>query len=538
MIIRPHSIFRYVFCVLLLFVLSALVAQEKVSINVYDNFGRKLEEELVETSELDDQYQTVFSDEKVAFTQKTSEIGYHYNKQCPIEITEYEFPQRIYKYYIDSILQTITFQLRDDNGKKYKKKGQVVQFDLLCEMILWNLDVNYQASEIIQVDGTLISVSRGNNFCLEPLSGIPLWKVDRRIFIADRYSNVAMGYGSAIPGTSEETLDGFDLTTGELLWKREVSRDFGWRKFFYLNDTTIIIAGKGIQSIHPRTGKGWGYQTFEERYSSNDPYSNDKIDYVDNLAYDSLYFYYETQLHLTKIRKKDGFSIWTKRLKKDPNASSVLLHDDENVYLLNAGNKKFGNKVNGIGHPYFIAYSKDRGREVFNTTIESRKGGEMRDYMYKDSLFIVMYDYKFDSYSLKNGEKVSSVPFKRSSYGELARFFTYNAFIENGDSITPLFAHDTTQLYVWTQSNKNIKLDSALQVVGTFPDESLYHLSFAYDSLLFLSQQDSMTVINASGKTIAKFDNSYKLQLMQGKLYGVNENSLYVIDLNTIRDEE
>lgn len=536
--IPRSSILKIVLCVQLLLIISNLTAQEKKTINVYDTFGRKTEKVEVEVIDLDHQYHTVFSEEQVEFATITSKIGYHHDKECPIEITEYEFPQRIYQYYIDSILQTITFQLRDDNGKKYKKKGQVVQFDLLGEVILWNLDVNYYAGEIIQVDGTLINASGGSNYCLEPLSGEPLWKVDRRIFVADRHSNVAMGYGRPTPGSSKETLDGFDLTTGEMLWKREVSREFGWRKFFYLNDTTIIIAGKGIQSIHPRTGRGWGYQTFEEKYSSNDPYSGDTRDYVDNLAFDSLYFYYETQLHLTKIRKKDGFIVWSKNLKKDPLASSALLHDDDNVYLLNAGHKKFGNKSKGIGHPYFIAYSKDRGREVFNTTIESRKGGTMRDYMYKDSLFIVMYDYKFDSYSLKSGEKVGSVPFSRSTYGELARFFNYNVFIENSDSISPLFSLDTTQLYAWTQTGKNIKLDSTLQVVGSFPDESLYHFRFSYDSLLFLSQQDSMTVIDTSGKTIAKFDNSYKLKLMEGKLYGVNENSLYVLDLNTIRKEE
>jgi hypothetical protein len=63
-------------------------------------------------------------------------------------------------------------------------------------------------------------------------------------------------------------LEGINLKTGEVLGKRELSREYAWNNVS-LNDTTLLAVAAGLHTIHLKNGSGWDYSavTGDKDYS-------------------------------------------------------------------------------------------------------------------------------------------------------------------------------------------------------------------------------------------------------------------------------
>jgi len=45
------------------------------------------------------------------------------------------------------------------------------------------------------------------------------------------------------------------LKNGNVIWQRDLNREYGWNDVFYTNDSTMIVVAAGLHAINIKTGR-------------------------------------------------------------------------------------------------------------------------------------------------------------------------------------------------------------------------------------------------------------------------------------------
>ena len=64
--------------------------------------------------------------------------------------------------------------------------------------------------------------------------------------------------GSVMNGITKQ-LQGYDLLTGKMLWKREISHRYGWNESLMLDDSTRLIVSDGLHPVNMSDGSGQSF---------------------------------------------------------------------------------------------------------------------------------------------------------------------------------------------------------------------------------------------------------------------------------------
>jgi len=175
---------------------------------------------------------------------------------------EYVFPERIHETFIDTTTGFLTVQLRGLRKEKWlSNTGNIIQFDIENQKVLWSKKIAYQSSNLQQFSKTMIYTVANKSYCLDINTGNELWEVKNNIYFVDPIDNIGIGYKfKSSTGYSNE-LEGIDLKNGNVVWKRDLNREYGWNDVYYTNDSTMIVVAAGLHAINIKTGKGWDYNT-------------------------------------------------------------------------------------------------------------------------------------------------------------------------------------------------------------------------------------------------------------------------------------
>ncbi|MDP4107461.1 MAG: PQQ-binding-like beta-propeller repeat protein, partial [Bacillota bacterium] len=243
---------------------------------------------------------------------------------------EYSFPERIHEMFLDTTTGLLTVQLRglSKNGKWLNNNGNILQYDLKNQKLLWSKKINYQSSSLQQFSKTMIFTVANKSYCLDIYSGNEQWEVKNNIYYVNPFDNIGIGYRAT--GYSNE-LEGIDLKKGNIIWKRELSRDYGWNNVFCTNDSTIIVVAAGLHAINVKNGKGWDYNTITGKKDYSETAAANAVgiaaglltgtffmstghnlvrDLVSNTLVDSSFIYFASKEQLAKIDKQSGNIIW------------------------------------------------------------------------------------------------------------------------------------------------------------------------------------------------------------------------------------
>ncbi len=150
---------------------------------------------------------------------------------------KYNFSERIQKTYLDTVSNFLTVQLRglSKNGKWLNNKGVVLQYDLKNKKLLWTKKILYQANSLQQFSNTIIFTKMNKSYCLNTLTGNELWQVKNDIYYVDPKSNIGIGYNFKNSNNYSNRLEGIDLKNGNVIWKKELNREFGWNSVLHTN---------------------------------------------------------------------------------------------------------------------------------------------------------------------------------------------------------------------------------------------------------------------------------------------------------------
>ena len=177
--------------------------------------------------------------------------------------TEFIFPERIEKSYLETESNRITIELRGllFGGSFLKNNGQVVLYDLNNKKTIWNKSINYQYYSINQTGKSIFKTGMNKTYCLNFENGENLWKAKNTLAYINPELNIGIGHTPYFSGYlfNDNTFEGIDLLTGNSIWEKQIDQTYGLNDIFMLNDSIAIIVASGLHSVNLKSGKGWDY---------------------------------------------------------------------------------------------------------------------------------------------------------------------------------------------------------------------------------------------------------------------------------------
>ncbi|MDR2887718.1 MAG: hypothetical protein LBV26_06955 [Bacteroidales bacterium] len=497
----------------------------------------------------------VFNNEKT--------IGRMTGTQKEIKATEYTFPGRIYDAHIDNVSNTATVQLRtlNDNGKRMENFGDIVHYDLNGRTVKWTKYISYVTSKIRYSGSTIIFSKGGNSYRLNPENGQDVWRAKNDIYFVDSSSaSIGIGYkfelGNKVYG---HTLEGIDLNNGKRIWQRELNREYGWNDALPVNDSTWMILSGGLHTVNVHDGSGWSYNeiTGVKDYTGSIAataagfalgaasvalfgsgtffYSTGYSlisDLVSNVYSDSTGYYLASRDKVSRIRKNEGTAAWWRGLPDGYPSKSYLFAKADTLFMVNFGFAFRGDKLISYGTPFFAAFSKETGAQLFFSTINIEKN-PILDFRIKNDHILLLFKDRLMKYSLRDGSQILEKPVSSDQAGELMEFAKTGIYIDAaGSHLANLVLSDTSKHYIVASSGRILIFDTDLNITGDVDTGRLYDELLKLNSYTFVTRDNQSFIIDANNKKVAEIDVAPKAVNVAGnKLYFFRENILFEIDI-------
>jgi hypothetical protein len=477
-----------------------------------------------------------------------------------IKGTEYVFPERIHETFLDTTNGFLTVQLRGLRKEKWlSNKGNILQYDLNNKNILWSKKITYQTSNLQQFSNTMIFTVANKSNCLDIRTGNEIWEVKNNIYYVDPVNNIGIGYRfKSSTGYSNE-LEGIDLKSGNVIWKRDLNREYGWNDIFYTNDSTMIVVAAGLHSININSGKGWDYNTItgEKDYTGTAAANAVGVaaglltgtfvmstghnlirDVVSNSLVDSLYIYFASKEQLSKIDKQTGEIAWKYPFPNDLASKSTIFMNDSVVFMINKGYAFMGYRQLDFGKPFIAAFDRETGKQKYLTLINVKKDPILAFKILQDEIYLV-FKNRIAKYSIKTGYQIIEKEFSEDNYGDLKHFVGNQVYVTNeNDHLVSLPQSDTSKVFVFTSQGKTLSVDNQLNVTETidYEDLSIYYLRTS--DLKFIAKDNQTLIINNDGKRIAEIEATTNAFLVGGTLYDKQGKSFIAVELSEIIKNE
>ena len=494
---------------------------------------------------------------KMVFTIERT-IGKMIDTQEEIKAAEYVFPERIYDSYIDTISKTVTMQLRgmNDNGR-WLNRGKIALYDLTDKKIKWTKNIAYHKNSVEQFGSTIMFGGLSKHFCLNIETGKNLWKTKNRIRFVDPVTNIGVGYQLEL-GHQTDMLEGINLKTGKSIWQREVNRDYGWNNLFQINDSEWLIASAGLHTIDIRNGLGWSYHaaTGEKDYSGTAAANaagaalglltgtfmfstgyNLLWDVVSNVHSDNTGLYLASKERIARINRDNGIVIWQNLFPADLSSKSLLFADDSLVYMINYGYASMNNRQIFYGTPFFAAYDKENGAQVFFSTINITRN-PILGFKIIDDCFLFLFKDRFMKYSLSDGAQILEKTIDNNEFGELRGFVSSRVYINTeNSSLTSLELSEVSKKFIISSNNKVLIIDDELNIVGDIDADQFYIANRRIGDYLFVTKDNKTFILDTDNKKVAEIDMELNPVWIGDKLYSVRENSFFEIDVANLIEQ-
>ena len=491
-------------------------------------------------------------------TSKPISVGRNLISGEPLSGIAYDFGERIYDFYIDSISRTATVQLRGmaPNGKYLAGQGQLLLLDLQEDRVRWSRPIIYPygQSGITQDGDCLLYYDGRATSRLDMMNGHPLWEARYSFWYVNLDSTRRFGLG--YPPSGVESVSYVDLNTGERVWKRRFPYEH-WNDVYHLNDTTVLIFGSGFHQFNLSTGEGWNYAAVTSkrndrgrRFLSNllgissaiflgtGFYTWGGVNQIQGLYAEPLItddrIYFSCADRMVAL-DRNGQLQWERELPKKIASYSELIPSDSVLYLVGRGFAFISGTVSSYGHPFFAAYDQQSGKPIFFNVIDQRECQIRAIRPLQDSLVFVTED-RIDCRSLQDGLSGREVLIDTAQYGEIIRDIDPERFFK-WDRQTNRFTYVVSSLDSWgvyTTKNKLLLLDQQQRITEVMELDSLYYLWGKRDNLSLLRRDSTTCLVDDNGTLLAEVVTRLVPMWIGNHWFIVRPNGLMRIDLEEI----
>ncbi len=463
--------------------------------------------------------------------------------------TEYVFSDMVENVYVYADEGLVTAKIRkfDPVSGQAMSNGRIIQYDLINGKTVWSKRIG--KSDKIDLYGNSLVLTRNNSSrFLDAYSGSVRMRFDNNFYLFDEVHNIGLGY--SFYGFNE--LEGIDMNTSQVLWKRKVNRDYGWNNSFYANDATLIVVAGGIHSINIKNGNGWSYETKTGKKDYSGTIAANVVglalglltgtfvvstghsvvhDLVSNLWSDSTNFYLASTEQIAKIDNLSGRVLWKSQFVTNEVGSSYVFKNRDVVCVVNRGFAYMNGRYIRFGKPFIAAYNDVTGAEIYKKQIvvgdEAVTGFDIRD----NNLFLLLGN-RMMKFAIETGTKLAEEYFPEKNFGELTGFAGNQiAVVAGNGKFASLNTADSTSIYITMNRNRLLAIDTALQVVKTFNKEEFSTSFYETPDFKFYLKDGKVLVANNEGRIIAELNASNRAFMIGTAMYDIQGKSLIVADL-------
>ncbi|MEO8588932.1 MAG: PQQ-binding-like beta-propeller repeat protein [Flavobacteriales bacterium] len=492
-------------------------------------------------------------DDYVTVTPRTKRVGTNLMTNAPIMVVEYGVRDRIERVEVDTLNECLTVQIRglSKNGKWLDNKGHVLRYSNKEQRVLWSLKIGYQMESIEQFGEVILHSSLGKSYRLDNATGERIWEAKNSLIFADPASGIGFGYALATVTKSQNTLIGYDLMTGNMIWHREISREFSWNDVLYLNDSTILIVAAGLHAVNIHDGTGWDHHAVSGAkdytaaavgtglgvvaglltgtYAVNT--GHDLVrDLVSNVIIDSLSIYFASKEFIAKLDHK-GQVLWKTALPSEMTSKSAIIVSGEDLLMINSGSAYMGYRRLDYGAPFIASFRTSDGEQNYLAVTSSEgKDHIVAQQLGKDYLSIMTTD-RVTKRSTKDGSVILEKRIDPGNSGELVLFVGDRVFLGRDSMHTSLSVYDSSKHYLYTQSGKIKILNSEFDVEGELTPADYWIYQGTRRGLRFIAQNDRTIALDLAGRSVAEISASRRSSFIGDKLYCIGDSAFLEIDL-------
>ena len=182
------------------------------------------------------------------------------------------------------------------------------------------------------------------------------------------------------------------------------------------------------------------------------------------------------------------------------------------------------------GKPYLASFNLKTGEQHLFTIIGDKKQ-QINGYKVKKDTVLLVFKNKISKYSLKDFSLISEKTFVLDSLKELKNFVSRLVYIKADATYKRLVSIDSTQNYVWSETEKVLKLNDKLEVMNEVDVKQFYYLYLKTKDYRFIAKENETIVLDKADKIVATIQASSNAKLIGSKLYDTQKQNLVVIDL-------
>lgn len=496
-------------------------------------------------------------DFKVVCNEKV--IGENFITNSDIEAKEYIFSDRLHMFYVDSLNNYATIQLRNlaKRDKSLDNEGEVVLFDLNSNSTKWKNKYDFSLENLYFVDSFIINATSNKMYLWNLSNGENVWKKSNSLYHLSEKKKIALAYNYSFLDDNSSLLEGIDIRTSDKLWERKIKRKYGWDNISNLNDSVVIVYSGGFHSININSGKGLDFdaETINENYTGliltnvagialglltgsfiydyGDPVVINDIQ--SDVLIDSLNMFYASRTNLFKL-KSDGTVLWKNSLEKKAVSHSTLFKKDSILYMINNGYAfKYGAKVN-YGTPSFSAFNINSGAKLFSKAFldKEKKDDMILDYKVVGDEILLVFKGSVARYSLSDGSFIAERKFNKEQYGELDSFVKNHIYVKTESGYKKLNTLYPEDYYIYTSFGVVLDLNERFETQEEIEYNQLYAQTFKSNGIEIVVNDSITAIINKEGQTITELPAFYDAIIVKDKLYGKNEKSLFIVDIKEL----
>lgn len=470
-----------------------------------------------------------------------------------IKAKVYVFPERIHQLFIDTTRNLLTIQLRgmSRNGKHFNNFGSVLVYDLGNKSTKWSKRINYDEFSIEQYDNVIIKSVVYESNCLNPETGRNQWLLKNTLYYVDPHHQIGLGYKDITTPGKSNILEGLDMTNGNKLWSRTLSREYGWNTIIPLNDSVVLVVSAGLHTINLKTGTGWDYNTVTGINNSSGQLAANALglaaglltgyfmystspsivrDMASNVIYSDNGFYFASRESITHL-DKNGVVRWSYPFPKNLSSSSFIFIKNDFLYMINKGYAFMGSEQVAAGKPFIAVFDLHTGKNLFLDKIVDLN--HINGYKVQDDEVFILSDHVIVKISLENGLQISKKAIDSEMVSELSNFADDRTY-DIVDSAYTKVVSDKRWNYIITKSGEVIVVNNSLEIATQFDSGELYDNYLTMNGYRFLARGNATVVIDDSNTRIAEMKASANAILKGTILYDFQGNRFIKIDLSEL----
>ena len=412
------------------------------------------------------------------------------------------FGRRIEGVVIEPELDYMLLKFRETtkSGKWLQFKGEIGAFSIKESKLLWTYPFDYRNSSACCTK-VGVGVSKGNKFSmLDSNTGNVRWEGKFIPVQFDDSTNIVLGYS----GPRSSKLNGYDMTTGQLLWTANIPHDknWGWNHVIREDSVHWLVVADNLNRLNIRTGE---VCTYEAKTGVNDvkgallqglvmaggavagtmatgyavyPAGVVSPNVINQLHSnvvqdDSLYFFADREQVV--CLDKNMKVVWSYEFPSKTSAFSRLVCNDNTLYMFNLGfGLKNGQQRTKMGRPFIAAFDKRNGSCLFMNMLSLKKDMVEDAVLNPDGAFMLFDDGLAYKHELDDSTVIVS-PWNVKEHSPLRAIITLPVYAYYKlKNMFDVIATDGIYFPVMTENGDIFMVDRELRISESFPAYSLY----------------------------------------------------------------